>query len=266
MRLCYEMAVVSLGGQSVTQIYLQNRSWFSQAKWDIPDCITWIWSRFIRIQSLDLWIHSPLILLRLHTRITVHAQTAAGQQSNGTSGAWMSQICGEWRNVFIKTLSLSQRVLVQDQGSKIPCVTPGNIKNIASDRFHQQLIHDQKSLDCKWLTTAACAASEGLWEMEGQKLGHRSRLGERQGPWLTHLVTPSLMLCFRHCMQLVRMAHPKNFFTATAGKDCTIQDAGGGGQGRGRRAGQGAEGCEKMLASRSSLGQRMQEEEQCAAT
>ena len=42
--------------------------------------------------------HSPLILLRLRTRITVHAQTAAQQQSNGNFEARMSEKCGEWRD------------------------------------------------------------------------------------------------------------------------------------------------------------------------
>ena len=38
----------------------------------------------IDLPDIVLWpTHSPLILLRLHTRITVHAQTAAQQQSNG---------------------------------------------------------------------------------------------------------------------------------------------------------------------------------------
>ena len=46
--------------------------------------------------------HSPLILLRLRTRITVHALTAAWQQTNRNSGAWMSQICGEWRDLLYK--------------------------------------------------------------------------------------------------------------------------------------------------------------------
>ena len=41
-------------------------------------------------------LHSPLILLLLRTRITVHAKTAAWQQSNGHSEARMSEKCGEW--------------------------------------------------------------------------------------------------------------------------------------------------------------------------
>ena len=42
--------------------------------------------------------HSQLILLRLHTRITLHAQTAAQQQSNENIEARMSEKCGEWRD------------------------------------------------------------------------------------------------------------------------------------------------------------------------
>ena len=61
-----------------------------------------------------------LILLRLRTRTIVNALIAARQQSNGNSGAWMSQICGQWMDVFIRTLSPNQRLPVQDHGSKIP--------------------------------------------------------------------------------------------------------------------------------------------------
>ena len=51
-------------------------------------------------------LHSSLILLWLRTRITVHAQTAALQQSNENFEARMSGKCGEWRDQFIMTLSL----------------------------------------------------------------------------------------------------------------------------------------------------------------
>ena len=49
--------------------------------------------------------------------------------------------------------------------------------------------------------TAAAAACEALLEMEGQMLGNRSSLGERQGPWLTYSLTQALTAnsCFRHC-------------------------------------------------------------------
>ena len=52
----------------------------------------------------------------------------------------MSQICGEWKDVFIRTLSTVQRVPVQDQGSKIPCVKFGAMKIIPSDRLHQEYL------------------------------------------------------------------------------------------------------------------------------
>ena len=42
--------------------------------------------------------HSPPSLLQMHTRIIVHAQTAAQQQPNGSYEARMSQKCGEWRD------------------------------------------------------------------------------------------------------------------------------------------------------------------------
>ena len=70
-------------------------------------------------------IHSPLIILQLRTRTTVHALTAAWHQSNENSGAWMSHMCGEWRDVFIRTLSQIQRIPVKDQGSKILCLKLG---------------------------------------------------------------------------------------------------------------------------------------------
>ena len=42
--------------------------------------------------------HSPLILLWLHTRITVHAHTAAQQRFNGHFEARMFKKFGEWRD------------------------------------------------------------------------------------------------------------------------------------------------------------------------
>ena len=114
--------------------------------------------------------HSPLIILQLHARITVHAQTAAWPRSTENSESSMSGKCGESRDQFIMTSSP---------------------------------IH----------------------------LGNRSRLGERHGPWLTHLITQSLteslthssstedtgagavccQFTLRHCMQIVRMFNPWNF-------------------------------------------------------
>ena len=52
----------------------------------------------------------------------------------------MSQICGEWRDAFIRTLSPIQKVPVQDQGSKILCVKFGSMKIILSDRLHQEYL------------------------------------------------------------------------------------------------------------------------------
>ena len=95
---------------------------------------------YIKIQNNTKGPYSPLILLQLRTRITVHALTAARQQSTGNSGGWMSQIYEEWRDLFIRTLSLIQRVPVQDQGSKILCVKFGAMKIIPSDRLHQEYL------------------------------------------------------------------------------------------------------------------------------
>ena len=84
--------------------------------------------------------HSPLILLRLRNRITVHAQTAARQQSNGKSEARMSGKCEDWRDQFMMTLSPIPWVPVQDKGSKILHVKFGAMKIIPSDRLHQKYL------------------------------------------------------------------------------------------------------------------------------
>ena len=84
--------------------------------------------------------HSPLILLRLRTRIIIHAQTAAQQQSNGNFDARMSEKCGEWRDEFIMTLSPIHWVPVQDKGSKILCVNLGAMKVTPSDPLHQEYL------------------------------------------------------------------------------------------------------------------------------
>ena len=97
------------------------------------------WKISIKLASLQP-SHSPPILLQLHTRITVHAQTADRQQSNGNFEARMSQKCREWRDQFIMTLSPIHWVPVQDKGSKIPCVKFGAMKIIQSDRLHQEYL------------------------------------------------------------------------------------------------------------------------------
>ena len=84
--------------------------------------------------------HSPPPLLQLHTRIIVHAQTAAQQQSNGSYEARMSGKCGEWRDLFIMTLSPIRWVPVQDKGSKILCVKLGAMKVTPSDPLNQEYL------------------------------------------------------------------------------------------------------------------------------
>ena len=78
--------------------------------------------------------------------------------------------------------------------------------------------------------------------MEGQKLGNRSRLGERQGPWLTHSLTESLTeslthslstenagagaVCGQFTFQTVHATSQDGstleFVAATEGRECTI--------------------------------------------
>ena len=77
---------------------------------------------------------------RQHTLISVHAQTAAQQQSNGNSEARMSEKCGEWRYQFIMTLSLIHWVPLQDKGSKILCGKLEAMKITPSDCLHQEYL------------------------------------------------------------------------------------------------------------------------------
>ena len=83
--------------------------------------------------------------------------------------------------------------------------------------------------------------------MEGQKLSNRSRLGERQGPWLSHSLTQSLTESLTHsfstenagagavhCQFMFQTLHATSqdgsslaFFAAAAGRECNIQDARG---------------------------------------
>ena len=95
--------------------------------------------------------------------------------------------------------------------------------------------------------TAAAADCEAMLEMEGQMLGNRSNLGERQGPWLTYSITESLTESLTHslstknagaeavcCQFMFQTLHATSqngsalkFDAATAGRDCNIQDARG---------------------------------------
>ena len=77
---------------------------------------------------------------RQRTLNIVHAQTAAQQKSNGSYEARMSGKCGEWRDLFIMTLSLIHWVPVQDKGSKILCVKLGPMKITQSDPLHQEYL------------------------------------------------------------------------------------------------------------------------------
>ena len=79
--------------------------------------------------------------------------------------------------------------------------------------------------------------------MEGQKLGNRSRLGERKGPWLTHSLTESLThylstenagggaICCQFMFQTLPATSQDGssleFVAATEGRECNIQDARG---------------------------------------
>ena len=83
--------------------------------------------------------------------------------------------------------------------------------------------------------------------MEGQKLGNRSRLEERQGPWLTHSLTETLTESLTHslstknagaeavcCQFMFQTLHANSqdgssleFVAATAARECNIQDARG---------------------------------------
>ena len=81
---------------------------------------------------------------RQHTLNIVHAQTAAQQQSNGSYEARMSGKCGEWRDLFIMTLSPIHWVPVQDKGSKILCVKLVAMKITPSDPEDCQSVRHRK--------------------------------------------------------------------------------------------------------------------------
>ena len=96
-------------------------------------------------------------------------------------------------------------------------------------------IPEHQSREYWWLTTA-----EG-----GQKLGSRSTLGERQGPWLTQSLTQSLTESLTYsfstenagagavcCQFMFQTLHATSqddssleFVAATEGRECNIQDA-----------------------------------------
>ena len=79
--------------------------------------------------------------------------------------------------------------------------------------------------------------------MEGQKLGNRSRLGERQRPWITHSFTESLTHSLstendgagaERCQFKFQTLHAPSqdgssleFVAATKGREYNIQDARG---------------------------------------
>ena len=88
--------------------------------------------------------------------------------------------------------------------------------------------------------TAAAAASEALRDMEGQKMGNRSKLGESNGPWITYSLTKSLNHSLfvgpgaEHCPYMFQTLHTTvqggpslEFITATTSRECNIQDARG---------------------------------------
>ena len=83
--------------------------------------------------------------------------------------------------------------------------------------------------------------------MEGQKLGNRSILGERHGPWLSHSLTQSLTDSFTHFFFYKKYRNTSSrlpiyvsdtdansqdgssleFVAAVAARECNIQDARG---------------------------------------
>ena len=99
--------------------------------------------------------------------------------------------------------------------------------------------------------SAAAAASEALRELEGHKMGNRSKLGNRHRPWITYSLAESLNHSLfaenagtggEHCPFMFQTLHATvqdglslEFATATASRECNIQDARGRGLWWGRR-------------------------------
>ena len=83
--------------------------------------------------------------------------------------------------------------------------------------------------------------------MDGQELGNQSKLGERQGPWLTHSLTQSITesltqslstenkgagaVCCKFMFQTLHEPSQDGssleFVAANTGRECNIQDARG---------------------------------------
>ena len=93
-----------------------------------------------KCQNIQDSLSQPSECGRQNTRISVDAQTAARQQSNGNSEVRMSEKCGEWRDYFIITLSPIHWVPVQDKGSKILCGKLEAAKIGPSDCLHQEYL------------------------------------------------------------------------------------------------------------------------------
>ena len=82
----------------------------------------------------------PLHLLQLRTRIIVHAQTAAYQQSNGSYEAMMCGKYVEWKDYFIMILLAIHWVPVENKGSKVLCEKLGAMEITPIDPLHQEYL------------------------------------------------------------------------------------------------------------------------------
>ena len=77
---------------------------FPDILYEVQKEIDWQSNFFVKMAGILVCsTNDPLLIhllcpLRLHTRITVHAQTAAQQQSDGNFEARMSKKCREWRD------------------------------------------------------------------------------------------------------------------------------------------------------------------------
>ena len=160
----------------------------------------------------------PLHLLQLRTRIIVHAQTAAYQQSNGSYEAMMCGKYVEWKDYFIMILLAIHWVPVENKGSKVLCEKLGAMEITPIDPLHQEYltINLGNISDWRQMPIPLVRLCE-RWRGRSWATGADSERGRDLGA-LSHSLSHSPS---QDGLSL-------EFVAATAGRECNIQDARGG--------------------------------------